>query len=175
MYRLQENLTGQNFNNLMDFCFTNSTFFSLSVKYSNTVHVLNEVETLLKPFLIIKFRTDIWYECYNLDEHNDEILVHIFESNNFTKELILKLVDNAFMKTSDNGTLYENICFFNDHTIVMGSISHAEFLNLYIDEASILEIGDWEQRDDECRMILDETYRPVQSYKKCLKNKIKFV
>lgn len=175
MYRLQENITGQAFNNLMEFCFKNSSFFSLTVKHSKTKHSFNEIETLLEPFLITKLKTDIWYECFNLDEYNDELLVHIFESNNFTKNIILKLVDNVFMDTLNNDILYENLCFFSDRTILLGSISHAEFLNMYTDDINLSEVGVWEKENDKCRLILDESYRPIQSYKECLKSKIKFV
>lgn len=150
--------TGKNFEKFIDLLFDNSDSFSLSnSRWFNANNNILQIE--LEPYLIKKYNTLKWFGYdYSQAPCEDEkylIRVNMYEANDYTKKILLSHIDDIFLNRLVNGELIdddlslEDLNFFINNTLVLGTVSHAMKAILYNNNDSFDEllgdIGNWEK------------------------------
>lgn len=139
---LDDNIEGVKFRNFIAYCLEHSTLFSLT--FHNMINGRNQQSIQgLNKFLCKSFKTDIWY-CYKvLDKPIDVALYH---SNPNLLGYIMKHFDRLFPSRLQG---IEDICFFNDESLLLGSVSHEEIAQLFLPTESELsnytQFARWEK------------------------------
>lgn len=168
MLRLQNNIELDSFNRLLDLCFEVSTYFSFTEngvrEYSRSKKHEDFIREF-KPFLIQSKEITHWHYYY-VPDYNKKT-VYIYKADKEAKNIIEKNFDNLFLEERVNGKLIsikdlpEDLCFFIDNKLFLGTVSHEGICTVYppTDEIceAILQLGEWEivKYLDEEQIILD--------------------
>lgn len=168
MLELQENIIGENFYGLLDLCFEVSTYFSFIAnpikEYRESKNHTNFLKKL-EPFYIKSKIVNHWHRHYYLTKENART-VYLFRADEKAKEIIRNEFDNLFLNKLINGRynladLPEDLCFFINNKMFLGTVSHADIATAYpfndeICEA-LLKLGKWEvvEYSDKEQIILD--------------------
>lgn len=168
MLELQENIRGEKFFELLDLCFKVSTYFSLTAspieEFRNSKNHTDFLKKL-EPFYIKSKRVNHWHRHYYLTEENART-VHIFRADEEAKDIIKSKFNNLLLHILINGRyslgdLPEDLCFFIDNKMFLGTLSHEHYATAYpyndeICEA-LLKLGKWKivEYSDEEQIILD--------------------
>lgn len=158
MYKLNNNLEDEIFKQFIQLCFKHASYFSLThngYKEFAESEAHTSVLKQLEPFLLQELSTQHWHSHYVPKGY--EIKINLYNSNQFSQEIILKNYDNLFLKSSYSNNpvpinmLPEDICFFKDNLLFLGTISHESICHLYLDNQIRLEdfenICEWEMVD----------------------------
>ena len=157
MFSLNKNISGQDFIDLISVCFDHANIFSLSQNRWFDVVSERSAQLLqqLCPYYIKDLDTNRWFCHYVPKEFAYK--VYLFRTVPEAKSIIL----SAYSKLFFDGTAWEepeNICFFRDNRLVLGSVSHEKICYLYDSELwRLLKKKDfWECVPDEAneRIIL---------------------
>lgn len=149
---------GECFVNLMDLCFDSADCFSLK-RASWSAFTDKQFELELEPFKIKELRMKYWYGYNLLPEHLSAppMEIILYDACEAAREVVLKYNDNLFLEDRRDGKLtlssktLEDICFFKDKSLFLGTVSHEYMcsvnpvtLNF---EERLLSTGDWELAD----------------------------
>lgn len=128
---LDDNIEGVKFRNFIAYCLEQSTLFSLT--FHNMINGRNHQSIQgLNEFLFKSFKTDMWY-CYKvLDKPIDVVL---YQSNPNSLDCIMKYFDRLFPSQLHG---IEDICFFKDENLLLGSVSHEGIAQLFLPTESEL-------------------------------------
>ena len=130
MFSLTKNLWGQDFVDLISACFDCADVFSLSqnvwfnVEPERSVHLLQR----LSPYHLRYLETNHWF-CYYTPEDRPR-KVHLFQITPETRSIVL----SAFKKLFFDDKAWEepeDICFFRNNRLILGSVSHEQMCYLY--------------------------------------------
>ncbi len=154
MLKLNANIKEIEFNSFLDICFKYSSYFTFTqngyTKYAKSQeHILFLEE--LTPFLIKRIKTHHWH-CYYVPKG---YLIHVFlyKVDMEAKEIIKKHFNNLFLKEQMNNKLGEvsklpeDLCFFIEDKLFVGTVSHEEICHVYPPGDQIYneihQLGDW--------------------------------
>lgn len=130
---LDDNIEGEKFRNFIACCLEHSTLFSLTFHNMNKERNQQSIQDL-NEFYYKSFKTNLWY-CYKaLDKPIDVALYH---SNSNLLDSIMTCFDRLF-PTQLQGM--EDICFFNDDSLLLGSVSHEGIAQLFLSSESELSV-----------------------------------
>lgn len=133
MYSLNRNISGPHFVDLISACFDYADVFSLSqnrwfdIETERSINLLKQ----LNPFQINVLEVNHWF-CYYVPKEN-AVKVHLFRATPEAKNIILSVYGKLFF----DGAAWEepeNICFFRNGRLVLGSVSHEKMCHLYDSE-----------------------------------------
>ena len=145
------------FKALLDICFRHAENFSMNIhKWSRCADKSLELE--LEPFRERNFMTPVWFG-YDMrlfsQEDYWELKVMIYRTDPAAKDILLRYYDDVFLrKRSQDGSFtdldltLEDLCFFKDSKLFLGTISHESML--FIDaidpelETFVKNHGNWE-------------------------------
>lgn len=156
MLELQKNIELENFYNLLDLCFEVSTCFSFTengvIEYAKSEGHKNFIKEF-EPFLIKSMKVTHWHS-YCVTESNKK-RVYLYKSDKEAKRLIENNFDNLFLEERVNGDftgikdLPEDLCFFINDKLFLGTSSHAGICTAYPFSNEIYEalqrLGKWEK------------------------------
>ena len=131
---IDQNIEKETFEKLIDICFRYSSYFSFSehfTKFQDDYRNKNKLKYGLEPFLIKKFKTTHWHCIITTTEN--PLNIFIYKNNELAKEIITKYFNNIYLRNND-GDLYdfhEDISFFAEKKLLLGTISHTPICNLY--------------------------------------------
>lgn len=155
--RLKKNLEHKNFNQLLDYCFDLSKYFSFTKRKFHLVdNVYTEFLQELSPFYVKTIFTSHWF-CYYVSQ-TDPLEICLFVAENYTKYIIKKYFDNLFQcERGLDGTLGniknlpEDLCFFSNNKLLLGTVSHESICYAYPYSEEInsefKKLGSWEEMD----------------------------
>jgi len=130
MFSISKNLSSRDFGELISACFNYADVLSLSqnnwfgIETERSKNLLKQ----LHPFQINVLETNHWF-CHYVPKEI-AIKVHLFRTAPEVKNIIL----SAYSKLFFDGTAWEepeNICFFRNGRLVLGSVSHEKMCYLY--------------------------------------------
>ncbi|MCR5374946.1 MAG: hypothetical protein K6E39_06240 [Lachnospiraceae bacterium] len=146
-YIEEESIENEQLREFLDVCFSYADTFSLTKGYfvdAETEKMLDR----LKPYLIKDIKTTHWFSYYVLPDNKKH--VHIFRVCSESREIVTELYKSLFFGMGE-GPL-EDICFFKDKKLFIGTVSHESICFLYPinDEMALAFKGicDWEEVDD---------------------------
>lgn len=158
MYKLEENIEGQGFVDLIHLCFKQCTCFSLTFNGYKDFEESNDHRLVfeeLKPYLMKEVTTQHWH-CHYVP-NGYEIKVNLYKTCESSMAILLNHYDNLYLNSnhpeslSPINLLPENICFFKDELLFLGTVSHESICNLYLVSNHLLDvfqvIGVWKQVD----------------------------
>lgn len=144
---------------MMDVCFANAQYFSLT---KGPVFLDNDIATGLSEelagFLVRRFTTNHWH-CYHMLDLARPLTVSLYEANAITHKALCASCQNLFMEIAgysgenDRRTYYaaEDICFFKNKELLLGTVSHAEMATFYPQTEELLatfrQFAPWEERE----------------------------
>jgi hypothetical protein len=154
-----QDISGKDFEILMDICFKYADCFTFSfgtcfndkgVYFSDKDTTENKFLSSILPFVEKKFTHMSWFgyertgepsewsqEDINglIDDFNKGMLenftTYICPANNATKKIILEFCSNIRMGCKGIGIVAENLCFFRNGTLFLGTVSHEEHCFFY--------------------------------------------
>ncbi len=149
-------IEGENFRALLNICFKYASYFSLT-KAPWTFSTDTELKRGLEPFFIKKVSVQKWF-CYDFTPREQYLDVSIYKASTMAKDVILKHCDDIFLNKRENGTLVsstqslEDLCFFSQSSLLMGTVSHAGICHVYPYNKEMEEktfpLGLWKHGDD---------------------------
>jgi len=155
------NISEKNFFKLLDYCFENCQLLTLSniwpSGWKNDDMVNNFIDSIQK-YNIRNFRTNNWFCMHNNTEealqHYAEVPedgdgffdVYLYETHPGLKEILKKTTDNLFFNTYDKTKSrystaphsLEDLCFFKDNLLFLGTLSHEQICLIYPETAEQL-------------------------------------
>lgn len=168
MLKLKKNIEFEVFYRLLDLCFEVSTFFSFTengvAEYAELLEYKNFLKEL-EPFLVESIKVTHWHHYYVPDYNKKNI--YIYNADKKAKRIIKNNFNNLFLEDKINEiitsikALPEDLCFFYDNKLILGTVSHEGICSVYphTDEIykAFLQLGEWEIVDysDEEQIILD--------------------
>lgn len=136
---VSKNIAGEKFKEFLLYCLENSTYFSITVTNFNT----NFLE--LEEFFYKRFSTYNWFYYKTYEKPLNIIL---YRSSSKLLLHILNYFDCLFT-TSEHINIMEDICFFNDTDIMLGSVTHENMAKVLLkDDLDIIQyekFADWEK------------------------------
>lgn len=167
LYELMKNddrkrtIEGEKFTKLMELLFEHATYFSLNIS-PWTDAVDKSLENDLSPYLIKSIKVKKWFGYdFTGTEHFSEVC--IYRSETAAKDILLKYHQDLFLQEVKDGEMVdstqtlEDLCFFIDNRLFLGTIDHEGICILYpsdkVDEQFILGLGEWRFCDDESQLI----------------------
>lgn len=134
---ISNNISNIKFRKFIKYLFENSTCFTLTFHNKDYDKVLYKN---LSPFLIKNIKTFNWYRYKTLEK---PLNIFVYNTNNVSMNIIL----NTFNSLFEYYYGIEDICFFNKHKLIFGSVTHENiadlFLNFENDIKYFEEFGDW--------------------------------
>lgn len=143
-------LAYEEFRELMDVCFRHASFFSMNRSRWGDSCNDTSLEEELAPFLDRKIETLVWfgYDFRNPPEGcYGDVHVMLYRAEPTAKEILLRYFDDIFLRRfskgdhcTDLGLTLEDLCFFHQTKLFLGTISHEYILSL---EAIHKELADF--------------------------------
>ena len=140
-------------NRLWDVCFANSDTFSLSSAPWDGLD--DRLERALKPFLLHQMDTMRWF-CYYVPDYN-KLHMKIYPLNEQTKQILRThylglFLDDWARKGQDWNPSLENICFFRNGKLLLGTVSHEHICVVYPEDEALAQrfkdaVPGWEESD----------------------------
>ena len=146
------------FKALLDICFRHADHFSMNADNWNSC-TDKSLELELEPFLEKSVMTPVWfgYDMRIAPTKEDywELKVMIYRTDPAAKDILLRYFDDIFLRKLSQGDSFadlnlnlEDLCFFKDSKLFLGTISHESML--FIDaidpelETFVKNHGKWE-------------------------------
>lgn len=128
------NIKGDDFNQLLDICFFTATHFSFTKhRHHEPNEMYNEFLKELHPFRVKTMMTNCWF-CYSVSL-TAPFEIYLFIANDETRKIIEKYVDNLFLEyetvITEQATLLEDLCFFIENKLLLGTVSHEAICHVY--------------------------------------------
>jgi len=174
MFSLEENISGNNFIQLLDICFGLSSYLSLTKPILSAcqfdVDLCDKIAEDMVEFKIKTIYTRSWfsYVIYEGTVPKNIFEIYIFKANEQTKEIIKKYYNNLFFDIKDieerrKTIMLEDICFFKNKKLFLGTVSHEYICSLYTDDiddenkSKLLSLAKWKEKKDrkEEQIIID--------------------
>lgn len=152
---IMKTISGNEFSSFLELCFKNATFFSFNqALWANSTNKDLQIE--LEPFLIKEMFTPKWFG-YDYSEAPPEdqrqVKVYLYKAESGAKNILLKYFSDIFLRTFRNGVLQdslqtiEDLCFFSQESIFVGTVSHEYLLGVFPPneefEIFVKQLGDW--------------------------------
>lgn len=129
MSEMIESIIGEDFKKFIDYCFDNSTYFTLThTRWRSFRNNLKQKEIFerLKDYLVTTISTDEWFASYV--QAYDPNIVEVYRTEDGAKKILLDIYDNLYLGAFiDDCSLPEDLCFFYKNKLVLGTSSHEEF------------------------------------------------
>ena len=149
MYRIAENTNVGCIGTFLATCFEFADSFSLTEGYRETDES-KEMLKSLKPYLIKTLETEHWFSYYVTPLNKKR--VHIFKACPESREILMRLYTGLFLDGVEEWVIPEDLCFFINKKMFLGTVSHEIICFLYpVDDEMALAfkgICDWEEVDD---------------------------
>ncbi len=135
------NITGDNYYKLLDICFSKCDVFSLSKTYNweniKTAKVYKFLNTI-EPFKVKTITTDVWH-CFRANP-NEHFEIFLYNCNEKCKNILKQHTADLFFQTRGSiNDLPEDICFFINNKLLLGTVSHEYICNLYTQDMQTFE------------------------------------
>lgn len=154
---LEDNIEGTKYHQLLDICFNLSTYFSFTKRHFHTKNsvYLKFLKDLAPSYIKTEF-TWHWFSYYLYSKEPLEVCLYHADSKR--KDVIKKYFNNLFQEDeSMNGksrnikNLPEDLCFFKDNQLLLGTVSHAWICFAYPPTDIIADqfkpLGKWKEGD----------------------------
>ncbi len=106
---------------------------------------------MLEPFCLSTLTTSHWF-CFYVPEYN-KLRVHLYRNCDESARLIERYYGHLFLEGGGHLSRMEDICFFRDNTLFMGSVSHENICGIYPPDSSfeqeVRDICDCEKEEDD--------------------------
>lgn len=157
MLNLNNNIQGEKYNKLIEICFDVSTYFSLTKPtYQDMGSLYLNFLDEMSPYYIRTINSLHWFSYYVLPSNPLE--VSIYHADKGAETIIKKYFDNIFQREpSKDGkwghikNLPEDLCFFYEKELFLGTVSHEKICFAYPPTEEIANqfktLGDWEEVD----------------------------
>lgn len=143
------------FSEFLQLCFQYADLFSLNkAVWANCV--CKDLQNELEPFLYKELQTSKWFGYdYSLapPRGRRQIRVYLYRADRAAKEIILKHCSDIFLRNrhhevfEDSLQTLEDLCFFSDGTLFVGTVSHEYMLNVFPPDKDfenvIKKLGNW--------------------------------
>ena len=141
MLSLMENVSGEAFEELMSACFLYADSFSLTKNGwgADKSRASRELMQKLAPYYLRTIRTDHWF-CYRVPG-GQEIEVFLFRACGAARRILLERYRCLFSGDAP-WELPEDLCFFRNGTLILGSVSHEDICFAYDERTAVC--GRWE-------------------------------
>lgn len=153
---------------ILELCFRESDCFSLT--YCGLPGHTNELITELFPHRCGKVNTSRWF-CY-ITLADNPIERFLYPASSDTMGILKKhytglFLDNVYDKSSEYKQSLEDLCFFRENKLIMGTVSHEKMCSVYpTDEdfsSRLLQcFGHWMFRNDDGEQICLSDYTRLQ-------------
>lgn len=143
------------FSEFLQLCFQHADLFSLN-KAVWADCVCKELQNELDPFLHKELQTSKWFgydDSLAPPRDRRQIRVHLYRADSAAKEIILKHCSDIFLRKRHNEVLedsrqtLEDLCFFSDGKLFVGTVSHEYMLCVSPPDKNfenlIKKLGDW--------------------------------
>lgn len=139
----------------LDICFSHADYFTLN-RASWAKSTCKDLQLDLEPFLDQEIKTLNWFGYNKTSRPHTKDRTHalIYRAEASTKEILLRHLPNIFFRPEDRSIPYqtlEDLCFFFDGQLFIGSISHEYMLWAYPPneevELQLKQIADWSYVD----------------------------
>lgn len=148
-------MTDKSFRAILDLFFRRCEYFSLTLH--NLPGKTNELEIELAQYLHRKIVTTRWFS-YGRMEYNP-LEVSLYPVNSSTKTLVYKYYHSFFLdslpaKSAERKQSFEDLCFFSNGKLILGTVSHEHICRIYPPDKSfksqLMEIySDWQTIDSD--------------------------
>lgn len=133
MLKTETDIEGRAFEDLLDICFENAAYFSLTKNtWSDRQTVLNsEFYNMLGPYLCGDIFAPHWFCQYSKGQYINEVF--IFRADPKAKHVLLKFQDRLLGNRTEKSigeSLYD-LCFFNGGKLFLGTVSHEMICRVY--------------------------------------------
>lgn len=152
MLSLIRNLNGQYFEEFLSACFEIGDVFSLSRNgWSNAGESVESkrILSLLSPYHINTLHTENWF-CQHVPQGYEKE-IYLFRATEDAKKIMLSEYKSVFYE----GSVWmkpEDLCFFKNGKLFMGSLTHEDICYVYNYEVLFLErtagLSIWEKGSD---------------------------
>lgn len=138
---VSENISGKKFKEFLLYCLENATYFSITVPNSN----INFPE--LEDFFYKKICTYTWFYYKTYKQPLNIILYHS------SPKMLLDILNyfDCLFPESECVNKMEDICFFNDTDIILGSVTHEGIAKVLLqgdmDIISYEKFAEWEKNE----------------------------
>lgn len=136
MLSLRSELNTNEYKNIVSTCFDKADFYSLRERlggYDDEIYF--ESEDFIKAMSvheIASIETYNWHGYYLVGRSPSPFKIHFYESNEVTKKMFITQYNNMFMENSNGiSSYYEDICFFKNRKLFLGTISHEDMCNFF--------------------------------------------
>ena len=128
-------ISGDDFSAFLNKCFDNANLFSFN-KAIWTNCSCKDMQKELEPFLSKEIQVQKWFGYdYSMAPERDRrtIRVYLYKADSAAKEIILRYCSDVFLRKNIGGEFMdpvqtlEDLCFFSDEKLFVGTVSH-EFL-----------------------------------------------
>lgn len=157
-------LSPKAFASIMNLCLHKSKFFSLT--YHSYPGKTNELITELFKYRYRRIKTTQWFSYTRLPDNPLEIF--LYPSNSSTMAILKRyytgfFLDNVYDKTLQWTQSLEDLCFFGEDKLIMGTVSHEMICNVYPPDDNFLtqlmsDYGYWTYSDDDRGQIYLSDY-----------------
>lgn|GEM_PF-5316638 len=138
-YLVSENICGNNFRQLLDLLGANADFFTMNNHYCNIKNPppLGRLFNALAPFRTDTLRVSDWYCNYDMSQYYMDdvaeyrIEVQVYPSNSTTLDIIKSTCGNIYLFSHWLIPHGEDLCFFKDGQLFMGTVSHERICGIY--------------------------------------------
>lgn len=156
MISLRSNICGEQYNQLIDICFDLSTHFSFTKRsFHKEDGLYKKFIEDLTPSYKRTLLTSHWF-CYYVSQ-STPLEIQLFSTDNNMREIIKNYFDNLFQRewnanevTGNIKNLPEDLCFFTDSKLLLGTVSHEEICYVYPPTKEIanqfIKLGNWEEK-----------------------------
>ena len=151
MLSLTANLSGKEYEQLISICFKFADLFSLTKNGWITPKEEKESTDLMQrllPYHIETRHTDRWF-CYRVPDEQ-KIETYLFRATPESQKILLTSYNCMF----NDGVIWrvpEDLCFFKEGKLVLGSVSHENICYVYDEELAkkLQGCGKWEDIPEE--------------------------
>ncbi len=128
-----EDIVGDKFKGFIEKLLSQSDFFSLTVQEDNGNTLKEKLEMEISKHIIKNFETRLWYAYKTM---GNPLGITIYKSDVELVDSIMTLFSTLF-----SPKIYgiEDICFFKRERIVLGSVSHENIAQLFLDSEFDIE------------------------------------
>lgn len=114
-------------------CFQYSTHFTLTHARGNGFRnsdIQQEIFSKLEKYFVEEIKTTNWF--YIGVSENDPLVINLYKTCEESRQIILTYFNNIFLGyATNNFSLPEDICFFCNQMMIVGTSSHEEYCEIY--------------------------------------------
>ena len=138
-YLESENIYGDNFKQLVDLLGLSADYFTMNKHFTSNGKPFfqGSLFKTLAPFCIDSLQVNDWYCNYDMSSFYTDntteyrIEVQVYQSNNMTLDILKSSCDNIYLFDYEQIPLGEDLCFFKDNKLFMGTVSHERICGVY--------------------------------------------